>query len=164
MVYYRLIFQSQNRIMGSSYGNPKFKIAIPFHEYGAGNCKVVFEAFDGYFAKSSKAYNSVILSINATFNNEIQTSPNGGYSGSGGICCINVQDKIGTDYFYHHIDNKINPEKKGLELPLSFFNNGSCEFILTNLNGDVMTIPTDSDLQFYAFSLGVYFENKKIKN
>ena len=159
-MYFRLIFRSQNRIMGSSYGNPKFKIAIPFKEFGSGNCKIVFEAFDGYCAKGTNAYNSIVLSIaNTTFTNEIQTDNNDSYTNSGGICCISYVDKISNDYFYHHIENKIS-KKKGLILPCSFFNNGFCEFYITNLDGTVISEPTSVNLRYYSFSLGVFIDDE----
>lgn len=158
-MYYRLVFRSSDRITGSSYGQPKFYITLPTNTFGNyKNCRVVFEAFDGYFLKPTKAYNSIILGFKEyVFDNEIQTISENNFANSGSICCISVADKIGGDYFYHEIDNTIFKDK-GLEMTTQAFNNSIIQFTLNHLDGSVGQLPSSTDLQFYAFAIGIFVD------
>lgn len=173
MKYQRLIFRSQDRASGSSYGEPVFNnIRLPSNFFGntvGGEVKVVLESFCGYGQGTDSNTNPLhFIKVgikNGFFINENQTLSNGNFAGSQILAYCEGTDRQSTYVFYNFLNNYQGFEDNALILPASFFNS-NVSFFLKYINDNVINEPTvESDAyDYYVITLGIYINDEKYKN
>ena len=174
MKYQRLIFRSQDRISGSSYGEPTFNnIRLPNNFFGntvGGNVKIVLESFCGYGQGKTDNTNPLhFIKVgikNNFFQNENQTLSNtGNFGGSQIIAYCEGTDRQNEYVFYNFLNNYQGFQDNALILPSSFFAS-NVSFFLKYINDNVINEPTVAGdaYDYYVITLGIYINDDLYQN
>lgn len=166
MKYYRLIFRSQDRITGTTYDKPKFRIELPSNSWGNNlnkKVRIVLEGFDGYSEKPTDAFDTLDIDLyNMIPENYVETDSVNGFSSSGTLGYAEATSKTANEVFYHYKEQAHSDlGHYGAIMSSGAFNQGQLQFSLHTLNGLGMAEPTTkSQYAFYRITLGVYIDDE----